>query len=50
MRNNLYNIDEVNRMIDKGRRLIIGADDLLLYKLNKGNWIGGTINHFITEV
>lgn len=45
--NQLMNIEQTNSLIDSGKFLLIAADEALLLKLNKGNWIGGTIPYFM---
>ncbi len=45
----LITLEETVDMINEGRILHIAADDSLLKKLPKGNWIGGTTPYFITE-
>lgn len=49
MKKQLFSIDETNQLINSGRKLIITADEILLDKLDKGDWIGGTIPYFMTD-
>jgi hypothetical protein len=44
----LYHISDANALIDTGKWLHIAGDEAPLRKLNKGNWIGGTIPYFLT--
>ncbi len=45
----LLPINEVIERITKGETLILAADENLLSKLPKGNWIGGTIPYFMGD-
>lgn len=45
----LITFDETVVLIEAGKILHIAADDSLLKKLPKGNWIGGTTPYFISE-
>lgn len=45
----IYNLEEVSKLIEEGKILSIAADEKLLAKLPKGNWIGGTIPYFIGD-
>ena len=45
--NTLLNINEVNELIKKGRTLVLAGQEELLEKLERGNWIGGTIPYFM---
>ncbi len=45
----LITLDETIDLINAGKTLHIAADDSLLSKLPKGNWIGGTTPYFIAE-
>lgn len=45
----LITLNETVDLIEKGRVLHIAADDSLLKKLPKGNWIGGTTPYFIGD-
>jgi uncharacterized protein DUF6976 len=47
MNNQLMSIDETNSIIDSGKFLLIAGDESVLLKLNKGNWIAGTIPYFM---
>jgi len=49
MKKQLYALDEVNLLINSGRKLVITADENLLDKLDKGDWIAGTIPYFMTN-
>jgi hypothetical protein len=42
-------LNEAVKIIAQGKFLSIAADESLLSKLPKGNWIGGTTPYFITE-
>lgn len=45
----MLTLDEVNKLIEQGKNLIISADEIQLKKLKNGNWIGGTIPYFMSE-
>ncbi|MCR4657573.1 MAG: hypothetical protein K5770_15310 [Lachnospiraceae bacterium] len=45
----LITLEETVALINEGKVLHIAADDSLLRKLPKGNWIGGTTPYFISE-
>ncbi len=45
----LITLEETKALINEGKILHIAADDSLLRKLPKGNWIGGTTPYFISE-
>ena len=45
----LITLEETIELINSGKALHIAADDSLLSKLPKGNWIGGTTPYFIAE-
>ena len=45
----LTTLDETVKLINEGRILHIAADDSLLSKLPKGNWIAGTTPYFSSE-
>ena len=45
----LITFEETVSLINEGKVLHIAADDTLLAKLPKGNWIGGTTPYFIGE-
>jgi len=42
-------LEETTKLIKENKLLHIAADESLLEKLPKGNWIGGTTPYFITE-
>lgn len=41
--------DEVKKLLEQGKTLLIAGDENLLKKIPKGNWIGGTIPYFMTS-
>lgn len=45
----LKNLDEASQMILSGKLLHIAGNGDLLKKLPKGNWIGGSIEYFMTD-
>jgi len=45
----LTTLENTIASITAGQRLILAADESLLAKLPKGNWIGGTIPYFMDE-
>lgn len=45
----LITLEETVRLINEGKILHIAADDTLLKKLPKGNWIGGTTPYFMSD-
>lgn len=45
----MYSVDDIKRMIDQGRRLVLAGDEDLLRELPEGEWIAGTIPYFMTE-
>ena len=45
----LITLEETVSLINDGKILHIAADDSLLEKLPKGNWIGGTTPYFISD-
>lgn len=45
----LLSLDEVTNKINNGEILILAADEKLLAKLPKGQWIGGTIPYFMGD-
>jgi len=47
MEHRLYSIHEVIALIEKGYHLSLAADERVLSKLPKGNWIAGTIPYFM---
>ncbi len=49
MKKQLYTVEEVNSLIKAGRKLIVTADEVLLDKLDEGDWIAGTIPYFMTD-
>lgn len=44
----LITLEEATALINEGKTLHVAADDTLLKKLPKGNWIGGTTPYFIS--
>lgn len=49
MNNQLCNLEQVVRLIEAGKVLLVAGEEELLSQLPKGNWIGGTIPYFITN-
>jgi len=49
MKKSFYQVDEVIKMIQQGKNLLLSGDEDLLSKLPDGNWIGGTTPYFMTE-
>lgn len=49
MNNQLLTIEQTNSIIDTGKFLLIAGDEKILLKLNKGNWIAGTIPYFMDK-
>jgi hypothetical protein len=47
--NKLVPVQEVVKMIEAGKVLVIAANEDILNQLPKGNWIGGTIPYFMDE-
>ncbi|MCE1188160.1 MAG: hypothetical protein LWX56_03385 [Ignavibacteria bacterium] len=45
----LYTIEEVNNLLNEGKKLLLAGDEKLLAKVQQGNWIGGTIPYFMSE-
>ena len=45
----LKTLEETIKLINEGKTMHIAADDSLLSKLPKGNWIGGTTPYIISE-
>jgi uncharacterized protein DUF6976 len=45
----LYSMSEVRDKIDSGSYLLLAGSEQVLRQLPRGNWIGGTTTHFITE-
>lgn len=45
----LITLEETVALINEGKTLHIAADDMLLKKLPKGKWIGGTTPYFISD-
>lgn len=45
----LITLEETVRLINEGKILHIAADDTLLKKLPRGNWIGGTTPYFMSD-
>jgi hypothetical protein len=46
----LYSLEETIALIESGKVLTIAGDSTLLKKLPKGNWIGGSIPYFMSEI
>lgn len=44
----LKTYEEVCALINSGNKLVITAEDAVMAKLPKGNWVGGTIPYFLT--
>jgi hypothetical protein len=49
VRDHLFEIEEVAKMIGRGDGLLLAGDESALQKLPRGNWIGGTIPYFMTK-
>jgi hypothetical protein len=49
MKKTMFKIEEVAKLIEKDKVLLLAGDENLLKKLPKGNWIGGTIPYFMSE-
>lgn len=47
--NELISISEANALIAAGRKLHAAGDEAALRRLQRGNWIGGTIPYFLTR-
>jgi hypothetical protein len=45
----LYDFEQVSRMIEEGKKLVLAGDEKLLSRLPLGHWIGGSIPYFVTE-
>ena len=45
----IYTIDEVNKMIDEGKKLVLSGDEKVLERLNTGFWIAGTTPYFFGQ-
>ena len=45
----MYSTEEVRKLIEQGKNLLLSGHEKLLSKLPKGNWIGGTSSYFMTE-
>lgn len=45
----LHQLDEVINLVQQGKTLLLAADENLLKKVPKGNWIGGTIPYFMAS-
>ena len=48
MLQNIMNVEDVGKLLEKGNTLLLAGEEDLLRKLPKGRWIGGTIPYFIT--
>jgi hypothetical protein len=49
MKKVMYKTEEVIKMIQQGKKLLLAGDEELLKKLPAGDWIGGSIPYFMTE-
>lgn len=49
MTNKLYSKEEVIKMINAGKRLVLAGDENVLKELPAGSWIAGTIPYFMDE-
>ncbi|HYH02005.1 MAG TPA: hypothetical protein VEC37_02810 [Bacillota bacterium] len=49
MKQVLYSVPEVVKMISAGKNLILAGESNLLRQLPSGNWIGGSIPYFMLE-
>lgn len=49
MKQLMYSVSEVSKMILDGKKLILAASESALSQLPAGHWIGGTIPYFMTE-
>ncbi len=47
MHNELLSVEQVTKLIQKGRALILSGEESLLAELPNGKWIGGTIPYFM---
>lgn len=45
----MYNVEEVGKMIEAGKKLLVAGDENLLKQLPNGNWIGGTTPYFMSD-
>ena len=45
----LTELENVIRLVEEGKRLTIAAEESLLRKIPKGEWIGGTIPYFMSD-
>lgn len=43
----LCSLTEIEKLLNEGKSLLLAADEGLLKKVPKGNWIGGTIPYFM---
>ncbi len=50
MAQHLYEVEKVEALIRSGNGLLLAGDESLLRRLPAGNWIGGTIPYFMSEV
>jgi len=48
-KNTLMGLEETTQLIKDNHTLVLSADENILSKLPKGNWIGGTIPYFYLE-
>jgi hypothetical protein len=49
LQNTLLSLAETNALVAQGRLLVCAADESTLFKIDKGNWIGGTIPYFMDK-
>ncbi len=49
MKKDIYTVDEVIDLINQKKILSIAGDEIVLSKLPKGNWIGGTTPYFMSK-
>jgi hypothetical protein len=45
----IYTVDEANKLINEGKKLVVAGSNNYLKLLDKGNWIGGTSYYCISE-
>lgn len=46
--NDLLTLEEVTKLVQSGKYMILAGDESLLDQVPKGNWIGGTIPYFMS--
>ena len=49
MNNQLITIEQAIKLINEKKYLFVSADEVVLKKLPKGNWIGGSIPYFVAK-